>query len=514
MSGGFTVTTAVCLQNLLSSVFIEKSGSLKIQAYNASERVICLPAKMAAVRIFGVKIVTLKRMPNETVKCYGEIIQDGNKKKRVSGRTEAEVKHSLQELFPEVFDHTEHKITSAMKTLEIKTHELPRFQRPLVGGQQCTYRVDNMVRSEDIRKKLDEYRTLGYIERVAPNEPMSLSPMMPFMKAGKNEIRVVHDFRELNGYFSTDGRTQIDVRRVVEQIPANWKYFSTVDLKDGFFSVPIEPTLRQLFGFQYEHRRWVYRRLPQGFSFSPILFAERIAHIIENTGAINFADDLILGGETPEEHHERLTQVFKRLRKFGLKVNLDKMRTFRREITYLRYQLKEGRWSLDEYLAEKWKQIGKTTTRKELEKHIGILSFARTHVPNVEVILRPLRQWLKRVKSEEVGEGTWKIINLAVRRAYESSLSDQVALSRVSDSFDGFVLYTDWTDWHIGYMLFGECRNGAGLELVDLGSLTMKEMTSSYLGECQERVSVLLRTRSIVNFAQSKTLRFQENFTI
>ena len=52
---------------------------------------------------------------------------------------------------------------------------------------------------------------------------MFLSPLMPFLNLRKKKIRVVQDFRELNGYFLTEGRTLIDVRRAVEADPDELK---------------------------------------------------------------------------------------------------------------------------------------------------------------------------------------------------------------------------------------------------------------------------------------------------
>jgi len=49
-----------------------------------------------------------------------------------------------------------------------------------------------------------------------------------------------------------------------------------------------------------------------------------VAQIIEGMGAINLADELIVGGQTPEEHHENLCAVFRRFQKFGMKINLEK----------------------------------------------------------------------------------------------------------------------------------------------------------------------------------------------
>jgi len=436
-------------------------------------------------------------MPNE----------DGDQVRKIGrgiiGTTETEIKRSLLQKFPTVFDMTEHPITPAMKSLRIKETELPHHRQISAGGQQCTFRVDQQVRDRDIDEVLQRYEKLGYITRAKLNDQIFLSPLMPFRKPGKTDIRVVNDFRELNGYFPTHGRTQIDVRRVIEKVPCKWKFFSVIDLKDGFFSVPLDFSVRHLFGFQFGHRRWVYTRLPQGFSFSPIFFAERVAQIIEGTSAINFADDLIVGGETPEEHHENLFSVFHRLQRFGLKVNPEKAKLFRQEISFLRYSLKDGQWSLSDYLAEKSKQLGETRSRRELERHIGILSFARSHVPDVELFLRPLRRHLSEAKSSKLSPEKWVLISDRVREVYRSCLNCHVPLSLANDCFSRFLLFTDWTDFHVGYMLFGVAADSGAKKLMDIGSHVMAETTSSFLGELSGIVTALKKTKRLRGHVQT-----------
>jgi len=429
--------------------------------------------------------------------------------REVLGNTEAEIKRSLIRLFPAVFDLSEHPVTPAMKSLRIKESELPQHSKVTAGGQQCTFRVDQQVRDRDIDEVLQHYEKMGYISRAKLNDEIFLSPLMPFRKPGKTDIRIVNDFRELNGYFPTQGRTQIDVRRVIEKVPCQWKFFSVIDLKDGFFSVPLDLPLRHLFGFQFGHRRWVYNRLPQGFSFSPIFFAERVAQIIEGTSTINFADDLIVGGKTPEEHHENLSAVFRRLRKFGMKVNIDKAKLFRREISFLRYSFRDGQWSLTDYLTEKTEQLGEVRSRRTLEKHIGILSFARSHVPDIELSLRPLRRHLTEAKTGKLSSESWDRISEQVREVYRYCLRCHVPLSLANDQFSHFLLFTDWTDFHVGYMLFGIAAGSGDKKLLDLGSHVMTENTSSYLGELEGIITALKKTRRIRGHVQ--TTVFSDN---
>jgi len=476
---------------------IEKTGAIKINIFNTRDEVICIPARALGVRIFGIQRFSVEGLLNEKQGEANVVVKEVKTTRGITGVTEEDVKRSLLRQFPTVFDMTKHAVPIAMQALRVKPSELPDVSRVPPGGSQCTFRIDHQVRNQDIEEALQRYQDLGYISRIRLNDQVFLSPLMPFRKPGKTEIRVVNDFRALNGYFPTHGRTQIDVRRIIDKVPASWRFFSVIDLKDGFFSVPLDRSIRHLFAFQYGHRRWVYNRLPQGFSFSPIFFAERIAQILEGTSAINFADDLIVGGDSPEEHHDNLLAVFRRLQKFGLKVNPNKMRICQREVSFLRYSLNNGRWSLEEYLMEKWSQLGEVRSRKDLERHIGILSFARTHVPDIELFLCPMRKQLLRAKTQRLNNKEWEMISECVRDTYRSCLDCHQSLSLVQDRFSRFLLFTDWTDFHVGYMLFGEVAESGARKLLDVGSHCLPMTTSSYLGELNGIVIALKKTRRL-----------------
>lgn len=167
------------------------------------------------------------------------------------------------------------------------------------------------------------------------------------------------------------------------------------DLKDAFFSVPIGEKLQRRFAFQWGVCRYVRTRLPQGWNWSPIFFHETAAHILQGTGAINYADDILLGAETPEELFQHAELVFERLVQYGLKLNFRKVQWCAKDITFLGYTIGGGQISLRKYL-QKWQLVlGKLRSIAELERVIGILSYCCKSIRRVEEVLAPLRQWLK-----------------------------------------------------------------------------------------------------------------------
>ena len=68
------------------------------------------------------------------------------------------------------------------------------------------------------------------------------------------------------------------------------------------------------------------------------------------------------------------------------------------------YEIKDGHLSQKKYLEKRQKEIGEVTNVKELERVIGILSYARKVVRGTEKILGPLRSDLKKMKKQKMDQ--------------------------------------------------------------------------------------------------------------
>ncbi len=115
-------------------------------------------------------------------------------------------------------------------------------------------------------------------------------------------------------------------------------------------------------------------------------------------------------------------EVFRRFNDYGVKVNFDKVKWMAEEITFLGYEIREGTWTYERFIREKMDNIGQTKTMKDLERVIGIISYARRAIKDVELLLGPLRNDLKTLKRGEVSEEWWREVDWHVRKALEGCL--------------------------------------------------------------------------------------------
>ena len=94
----------------------------------------------------------------------------------------------------------------------------------------------------------------------------------------------------------------------MSEILAWAKYFSVIDLKDAFYSVPLAEESQFLFAFEDSTQRasqLTWTVLPQGFCDSPYLFGQSLSRDLQNFKSseavlLQYVDDNLLCTETEE----------------------------------------------------------------------------------------------------------------------------------------------------------------------------------------------------------------------
>ena len=503
IEGGVTILCGLSRPGLIAGLSVTKGGQVRINIWNSNPEVMQLTPKTILVNIFGADV---------SVRYLGEKIEEKQKdnmgkscettesrinrlgKESSDDRlTESEIEEKIRRMFPNVGDLSSHPVNEKMKKLMVTRKEVS-WEEPTEYGTRTQYSIENVADRRIISEQLDAYVQRGYLREVSVAEKVYLNPLL-CIKKPNGTYRFTNDFRKLNKYFQKEGTTQVDVWRKLWEIKPAWKYFMKIDLKDGFFGIPVDETLSRLFGFMYGSRRFVWVRLPQGWLWSSVFFCERIAEILKGLDTPQYSDDVLVGAETPSELFEKAVEVYRRFNEFGVKVNYDKVKWLTTKLTFLGYEIEDGRLSLREYLMKKRESLGPVQTIRDLERVIGIISYARRVIKGTEEILAPLRRDLKDFKKGGVTEQWLGLVNEHVGEVLEKALANMKELMVPGCDPISFTLETDWSGGFSGYMLFVKMSNG-NEELVDLGSKKNGVVMSSYLGELDAVVWACKKTKA------------------
>ena len=105
------------------------------------------------------------------------------------------------------------------------------------------------------------------------------------------------------------------------------KYFSHLDMNDGYMQLELAEESRKLTSFYMHRGLKCFKRLHFGFNSVAEIFNEDVRKIVaQEPNAVSIYDDILVFSATPEEHDEALRDIFKLWREHRLTLSLKKSR--------------------------------------------------------------------------------------------------------------------------------------------------------------------------------------------
>ena len=229
------------------------------------------------------------------------------------------------------------------------------------------------------------------------NSPYS-SAIVPVPKKS-GEIRLCVDYRPLNKITERDNHPLPLPDDCIEHL-GNKKFFTLLDLKSGFHQIKMHADSIKYTSFVTPDGQYEYVRLPFGLKNGPAAFQRFINNTLRdliNEGLlVVYMDDILIASPDFETHMKTVTEALKRLRSYGLELNLKKCKFAQTELEYLGHHASaKGIRPSDRHI-EAIKNYPPPKNFKQLEACNGLFSFFRRFVPNFSKIAYPLLQLLKK----------------------------------------------------------------------------------------------------------------------
>ena len=105
--------------------------------------------------------------------------------------------------------------------------------------------------------------------------------------------------------------------------------FSTIDLKAGYWQIPVAPdSIEKKCFFCCHHGLLQFKRMPFGLANAPSNFQITMNYVLSDLideCAIYYIDDVVIFSKTPEDHKYNLEQVFEHFAQAGLKLKMSKI---------------------------------------------------------------------------------------------------------------------------------------------------------------------------------------------
>jgi len=250
--------------------------------------------------------------------------------------------------------------------------------------------IDNLQKNKIIRPSNSEYA----------------SPIVLTRKKN-GEIRMCIDFRALNKIMVRDNyplpliEDQLDMLR-------DKKFFSKLDLKDGFYHVAMAPDSIKYTSFITPLGQFEFTRMPFGLKIGPQRFQRFINEVmsdaVKSGNVVVYMDDILIANDTLEAHFNTLKIIFTILVENKLELRLEKCLFLVTEIEYLGYIVtREGIRPTDSGVAAV-RNFPEPKTIKEVHSFVGLASYFRKFIEKFAIIAKPLYLLLRKGVTFNFGE--------------------------------------------------------------------------------------------------------------
>jgi hypothetical protein len=138
--------------------------------------------------------------------------------------------------------------------------------------------------------------------------------------------------------------------------------------------------------------------MPFGLKGAPATFQRLMTTILSGLQGIKclvYLGDVVFG-EDLRIHNDRLCEVFSRMRKYNLKLQPDKCKFLRKEVSYLGHVIGQTGMRPDEKRIEAVKEYPKPKSTRQLKGFLGLVGYYRRFIPNCSKIAKPLTELLKK----------------------------------------------------------------------------------------------------------------------
>ena len=307
------------------------------------------------------------------------------------------------ERIDEKFTHLKEEEKETMKALVLKYRDIfPDVPR-------CTTIAEHDVDVGDARPiKQHPYRMNPDKRELAEKEveymlkhdiirPSSSSWSSPCVLVPKpnGSVRFCTDYRKVNAVTKTDVFPIPRVDDCIDRI-GNAKYLTKMDLLKGYWCVPLTERGREISAFVTSSGLYEYNVLPFGMKNAPATFQRMMESVVQGLGHTHaYIDDLITKSDTWEDHIMNLEELFKRLDKARLTVNLAKSEFGCGTVMYLGHEIGQGKVAPVDAKVEAITAFPIPTEKKSLRRFLGMIGYYRKFCRNFAHLALPLTDLLK-----------------------------------------------------------------------------------------------------------------------
>ena len=345
---------------------------------------------------------------------------------------------ALLDNFSGVFHDQQEGLSGAIgvPSMSIETEGPPIFQR--------AYRAP-LTKRQVIDDAVDEMLSDGVIS--PSNSPWASPVTLAPKKDGG--YRVCIDYRRMNAVTKKDRYPLPHIQDIFDTVGCG-KIFTTLDLKSGYWQLPVAEADREKTAFVCHRGQFQYNRVSFGLANAPSFFQRTMNHILApllGKCVLIYIDDLVIYSSSKAQHLRDLEQVFVLLDQFNLKLKRSKCEFGKPRVELLGYQIDaRGIAPLPEKTAA-IRDLPAPRNLKTTRSFLGLANYYRQCMPNYAHIAEPMVNLTRKGV-----DFNWTNQHDAAFQSLKGLLVSSHVMAH-PDVHKPYKLYTDACDYAIGGIL-------------------------------------------------------------
>ena len=196
------------------------------------------------------------------------------------------------------------------------------------------------------------------------------------------ELRLCVDYRKLNAATISDKYALPYLDDLLQQ-SAPGKYISLLDLKSGYWQVPVKKADRPKTAFTCEFLLYQFKRMPFGIKNAPATFqrmVDRLRRMIPSVKLFAYLDDIMIISPSFDAHLDALDTLLTTLEKHNLRVK--KCSFLCDRVKYLGHIITLTAIEVDPEKVDAILQMKEPSNPKEVQVFLQTASWYRKFIPN------------------------------------------------------------------------------------------------------------------------------------
>jgi len=264
-----------------------------------------------------------------------------------------------------------------------------------VGQAQPVKQHPYRVSPVKLKAMRDEVRYMLDNGIVEPSSSQWSSPSILVPKPD-GSYRFCTDFRRVNAVTKTDSFPIPRIDDCIDRI-GHARYISKFDLLKGYWQVPLTERAKEVSAFATPDGLYQYCVMPFGMKNAPATFQRMINGVIAGLeGCEAYIDDVVVYGDTWDQHIKQLKAFLSRLHEANLTVNLSKSEFCQARVVFLGHVVGQGEIAPVLAKVQAVSTFPAPGNRHELMRFLGMSGYYRKFCRNFSVVAEPLTKLLQK----------------------------------------------------------------------------------------------------------------------